>query len=94
MHDEHPLSESVDYVIRDHVPEGCHHSHILRIASLTQLLVQLFPHGRIICPEVLKDRELVLLQVGVQRGQRGPRLLERGTDELDGREIIGFLQLR
>lgn len=52
MHDEHPLSESVDNVIRNHVPEGCHYSHILRV-TLTQLLVQLFPHGRIICAEVL-----------------------------------------
>ena len=80
MHDEHPLRESVDNVIRYHVPEGCHHAHILRVASLTQLLVKLFPHSRVICPEVLKDRELVLLQVGVQRSQRRSRLLERGTD--------------
>ena len=88
MHDEHPLSKSVDYVIRDHVPEGCHNAHILRVAYLTQLLVQLFPHSRVICPKFLKDRERVLLQVGVQRGQRRSRLLERGTDEFYRGEMI------
>ena len=86
MHDEHPLGESVDDVIRDHVPEGSHHPHIIRVA-LTQLVVQLFPHGRSICPEVLEDRQLVLVKVGVQSGKGRPRLLEGGTDQLDRGEM-------
>ena len=93
MHNEHPLRESVDDVIRDHVPEGSHHAYILRVA-LTQLVVQLFPHGRSICPKVLEDRQLLLLKIGVQSGKGRPRPHEGGTDQLDRGELPGFVQLR